>query len=196
MVWRYSAPGNLPPRVTPFVLRQPIGAHTDAQGHGHIAAVYTGHTHTTVSLRIPDWLIELVRDAPVESPIFIYELCAAILMVCIAREWPRQTHQTYVLCVDNVAAVDALVNGSSTSPIGTLLTTLFRNLAARGATLWRIEYVRTKSNHADQPSRECDAQNGSRCIFANGSTPSSFYHAFKSWCAIHKEETTAQKAKR
>ena len=94
LAWRYSALWDLPPRVTPFAIPQPVGAHTDAQGHGHIAAVYTGRANTTVSLHLPDWLLELVRVAPGESPIFIYELRAAVLMVCIALEWPRQTHQT------------------------------------------------------------------------------------------------------
>ena len=119
IVWRYSALGILPPRVTPFVFHSPVGAHTDAQGYGQIAAVYTGRATAAVSLHLPDWLMELVRNAPGESPISIYELRASILMVCISLEWPRQTQRTCVLCVDNMADVAELVKGSSTSPIGT-----------------------------------------------------------------------------
>ena len=36
---RYSDIGNLPRRVTPYSTHQPVGAHTDAQGFGHIASV-------------------------------------------------------------------------------------------------------------------------------------------------------------
>ena len=87
--------------------------------------MYTGRANTAVSLRLPDGLLELVRVSPGESPIFIYELRASILMVCIALEWPRKTHQTCVLYGDNMAAAAALVKGSPTSPIGAVLTTLF-----------------------------------------------------------------------
>ena len=178
------------------MFQSPVGAHTDAQGYGHIAAVYTGRENTTASLHLPEWLLELVRDSPGESPIFIYELRDALLMACISLERPQQTHQTCVLCVDNMAAAAALVKGSATFPIGTLLTTLFRNLAARGTALWRIEYARNKSKHADHPSRECEAPIGSRCRLANGSCPSAFYRAFKSRDAIHKEATMVQQMKR
>ena len=63
------------------MFQSPVGANTDAQGYGHIAAVYTGRATATVSLHLPDWLMELVWNAPGESAIFIYELRDAILMV-------------------------------------------------------------------------------------------------------------------
>ena len=52
-----------------------------------------------------------------ESPIFLYEICAAILMVYTANEWCDSTTRTCVLCVDNQAAVAALVKGSSSSDL-------------------------------------------------------------------------------
>ena len=69
----------------------------------------------------------------------------------------------------------------------------FWYLAARGTTLWWGEYAHTKSNHADHPSRECDAPNGSRRSVADGGCPSKFYHAFKSWDSLRKEATMVQK---
>ena len=94
-----------------------------------------------------------------------------------------------------MAAVAALVKGSATPPIGTLLTTLFWNLAERGTALWWIEYVQTKSNHAYRPSMECDAPNGSRCSLTTGNCHPTFYRAFKSRDAFRKEETMVQQMK-
>ena len=196
LMWRYIALGNLPPRVTPFVSQSPVGAHTDAQGHGHIAAVYKNRHTNTASLHLPPWFTDLVSTTPGESPIFTYELCAAILMVCISLDWPTNSHRTCVLCVDNQAAVAALVKGSSTSPIGTMLATLCWTLAARGTAMWRIDYVRAESNHADRPSRECDAPHGSTCSRSFGHCRPTFYRAFKSWEAFRKEATTVQQMKK
>ena len=56
-------------------------------------------------------------DAEGESPIFLYELCAAILMVFIANQWMGDTPRTCVLCVDNKAAAAALIKGSSSSDL-------------------------------------------------------------------------------
>ena len=81
LVWRYSSLGRLPKRITPFIYNSPIGAHTDAQGLGHIAAVYKGSVTNTVSVHLPAWCLNLVNESPGESPIFAYELRAAILMV-------------------------------------------------------------------------------------------------------------------
>ena len=37
-----------PPRVAPFVFHEPVGARTDAQGLGRIAAVYKRNTRRCV----------------------------------------------------------------------------------------------------------------------------------------------------
>ena len=104
---------NLPPRVTQFLFDYPAGTHTDAQGRGHIAAVRPGETKTAASTRLSSWFIVMVNNIPGESPIVIFELCAAILMACIALQWPNGKHRTFVLRGDNQAAVAAFVKGSS-----------------------------------------------------------------------------------
>ena len=90
-----------------------------------------------------------------ESPIFLYELCAAVLMVYIENGWGNTKPRTCVLCVDNQADVAALVKGRSTSDLAGVLANLFWDAASRGNTRRRIEYVRAKSNSADDPSRQC-----------------------------------------
>ena len=97
LVWRYSALGNPPPRVTPFVFSIPVGAHADAQGFGHIAAAYANGDISTTHSLLPRWLITLVGETPDESPIFIYEMCAAVLMACVAIDCIPDSHQTCVL---------------------------------------------------------------------------------------------------
>ena len=195
LLWRYSALGNLHPRITPFVYNSPVGAHADAQGLGHVAARYQGAVLNTVSVHLPTWFLKLANEPPGELPIFAFELCAAILMVCISLDWPRHQHRTCVLCVDNKAAVAALVKGNPTSKLGSLLTALFWNLATRGTTTWWAEYVHTKSNHADQPSRNCSASHERMCNLSNGQFPDTFRRVFKSWDALRKESTTVQQMK-
>ena len=85
-----------------------------------------------------------------------------------------------------LADVAELVKGRSPSSIGTLLTTLFWNLAARGATLWRSEYARTKSNHRDRPSRDRDEQNASMRSMGTGRFPPAFSHALISCGSLHR----------
>ena len=157
-----------------------------------MAAIYQGNESSTASLHLPNWFLEMVNGPPGESPIFVFELCASILMVCISLSWPRDQHRTRVLCVDNKAAVAALVKGNSTSKIGSLLTTLFRNLADRGTATWRVEYVHTKSNRADQPSRNCSADHERKCTPSNGQCLQTSLCTFKSWGALRKAATTAQ----
>ena len=193
-LWWYAALGKLPPRLTPFHFVRPVGAHTDAQGLGHVAAVSTGETKTAVSAHLPEWFMATVTALPGESPIFIYELCAAILTACLALNWSRDRHRTCVLCVDNQAAVAALVQGAPSSPLGALLESLFWNIAARGATLRWIEYVHAKPNDADATARLRTSRNGNRCAYQMGQIPSAFSEAFSSWESPHREATVFKKA--
>lgn len=112
--------------------------------------------------------IAFANEIPDESPIFISELCAAILMICLAIDWPREMLRTCVLFGDTQDSVAALVKGSSSSPLGAMLVCLFRNCVARGATLWWVEYVHTKSNSAASPSRDCNAHTGAPCDQSTG----------------------------
>ena len=154
---------NLPPVVTPFLLDKPVGAHTDAQRLGRIAAVFTGATKTAVSTHLQEWFTVMVNELPGESPISICELYAAILTARLALDWPRDKQRNGFLCVDNQADVAALVNGSPSSNLGTTMASLFWNLAAMGSTIWWIEYVHAKSNDFDAPSRRYTSSFESEC---------------------------------
>ena len=165
---RYSAVGNIPHRLTPYFAVQSIGAHTDEQGYGHIAAVRTLFGTEKVSLHLPTWFAHLTGESPSESPIFPNERCAAVLMARVALSWPRDQSRSCVLCVDSQAAVAALVKGDSSSPLGTVLVCLFWSIAARGAALWRIEYAEEKSNIADPSPRVCALPTISLCVMQSG----------------------------
>ena len=86
-----------------------------------------------------------------DSPIFTYELCAAILKGCIANRRRGETARTCVLCFDSKAAVSALVKGSSPSDLSGVLVTLFWNVASRGTTRRWVGYADTRPNYADFP---------------------------------------------
>ena len=88
---------KLPLRVTPFLFDGPVWAHANAQGRGHIAAVDAGENKTAASAHLPNWLIDMVNNVPCESPIFIFELCDSVLMVCLALKWPRGKNRTWAL---------------------------------------------------------------------------------------------------
>ena len=81
----------------------------------------------------------MAESAEGGSPVFLYELCASILMAYVANEWGGKTPRTCVLRVDNQAAAAALIKGSSPSDTAGVLANLFRNVAARGNTRWWIE---------------------------------------------------------
>ena len=153
------------------------------------AAVFHHEGRHEGNLRLPEWFCQLANAAEGESPIFLYELCAAILMVYIANEMEDGTPRTCVLRVDNMAAGGALVKGSSSSKLGTVLANLFWNVAARGTTRWWIEYVNTKSNAADFPSRICALPIESRCSQSHGCVPKRFSAAFSTWDNIRREAT-------
>ena len=189
LVWWYSALGNLRPRTAPSKQKKPIGAHTDAQGFGHIAAVYVSSPRRMVHVHLPRRFCEMAEKTEGGSPIFLYELCASILMVYIANSDHVTEARTCVLCVDNLAAVTALIKGSSSSPLAQVLVNLFRNIAAHGNTRWWAEYVNTKSNVADYPSRQCNAPEGGDCMSNEGVIPPNFLKAFESWNNLHRETT-------
>ena len=191
LVWWLSALGNLSPRRANLYFEKPVGAHTDAQGLGHVAAVFTTNGRTAVSTHLPQWFLDWIEKLPGESPIFIYELCAAVLLAYCAREW-RGISRTCVVCIDNKAAVATLVKGSSTSPIGTLLANLFWTVATQGNTTWWIEYVHTKSNIADQPSRQRTRTAGKPCNKSTRNVPIEFEQTFATWTSLHREATVVK----
>ena len=108
LVWRYSPLGNLAPRTAPFGQLRPVGANADAQGHGHVAAVYYVNRRVSPHAHLPGWFRKMAVAVGGGSPIFPYELCAAVLMVYVANEWMDATPTTCVLCVDNLALLRPL----------------------------------------------------------------------------------------
>ena len=181
LIRRYSALGDLPLRQTPLARLKPVGAHADAQGYGHIAAVLLGRFPVTVSHRLPAWFCVMAENADVESGVYHYDLCAAI------NERDEQTPRTCVLCVDNQAAVAALAKGSSSSALGAIVFNLFWNVAARGNTRWWVEYVHAKSNSADLPSRWCTIPERAECTAPDGRAPAISSETFESWRNLHLE---------
>ena len=119
LVWWYSAVGALPPRVTPYVLIPPFGAHSDAQGLGHVACrVHLGST-STCHTHLPPWFAKLAKEAEGESSIYLFEICAAILTVAVVSTSHSGSSRSCVLCIDNKAALAAPVKGSTSSELGT-----------------------------------------------------------------------------
>ena len=120
-LWRHNDVGSLRPRATPFLLHPPFGAHSDAQGVGHIGCrvildrVASPHTH------LPVWCARMAQGAEGESSIYLFGICAAILTACVVSEASLNTTRPCVLCIDNQAALAALVQGSAASDLGTVL---------------------------------------------------------------------------
>ena len=71
LLWRYSALGNLAPRTAPLGQLRPLGAHTDAQGHGQVATVFHHEGRHAAHLNLPERFCLLANAAGGESPIFL-----------------------------------------------------------------------------------------------------------------------------
>ena len=189
LAWRFNEIGTLPPRILPLALLSPMGAHSDAQGHGRIATKVLFPKEVTISTRLPKRFIEMVFASDGESPIYLFEMAAAILTACVVSTRSDGNPRTCVLCVDNKAALAALIKGSSASELGAILINLFWSVAARCPVVWRFEYVNTKSNAADPPSRERDAPMGLTCAKIIGEVPSNFSRISSSRSALRREST-------
>ena len=113
LIWRYNAIGSLPARSIPLTLFSPVGAHSDAQGFGHSAARALLPEDATVSTHLPQWFVDMALAAEGESPIYLFELAADILAACLAILQNDGNARTCVLCIDNKAALSALIKGSS-----------------------------------------------------------------------------------
>ena len=72
-------------------------------------------------LHLPGWFVKLANEADGELSIYIFEICASTLPGCVAHEPHDGAPRSCVLCIDNQAALDAIVKGSSTSELGTIL---------------------------------------------------------------------------
>ena len=70
--------------------------------------------------RLPERFVKLANDEG-ESGIYLFEICAAIITVCVAKDHHDGAPRSRVLFIDNQSALDSLVRGSSTSELGTIL---------------------------------------------------------------------------
>ena len=155
-------------------LGNPVGTHSDAQEFGYIAAMALLPSDITASLHLPSWFVDMTFDLETESPIFIFELTAAILAACLVILQNDGEARSCVLCVDNKAALDAPVKGSPSSELGAILVNLFWSLAPRCPVIWRFEYANKKANAADPPSRSRGAPLGVLCSRTSGPAPPEF----------------------
>ena len=84
-----------------------------------------------------------------------------------------------VLCIDNQAALAALVKGRTASEMGEVLVGVFWAFAAHASALWWVEYVQTESNDAN-PHRESVTNTPQRrARNAGGPIPEAFRNAFR-----------------
>ena len=171
------------------------GAHSDAQGHGRIASRALLPLGVSISTHLPKWFIEMAFAADAESPIYLFELDATVLTACLAAYRSDGNRRTCVLGIYNKAAPDAIIKGSSSSTLGTVLVNLFWRVAARFPAVWWFEYVNTKSNAADHPPRVCDTPLGVECTRWSGEIPPGFSRIFSTWGVLRRESTLTCKWK-
>ena len=179
----------MPRRLTPFRLAPAFGVHPDAQGFGHVACLALLNSVCTHHLHLPKWFAGLATNTEGESAIYLFEICAAILAVTVVSQINTEPSRTCVICIDNRAALDALVKGSTSSELGANLVGVFWAIAARSSVYWWLEYVHTDSNDADHPSRCCSADTAPQCLSNSGLTPDAFARAFQSWEALRRAST-------
>ena len=121
LLWRRNAIQRLPPRLVPLALFSPMGAHSDAQGHGHVAMRALFPLGVSISTHLPAWFVELTNAADAESPIYIYELAATALTACEFAYRNDGKPLTCVLRIDNQVALAALIKGSPPATLGAVL---------------------------------------------------------------------------
>ena len=177
-LWWHSSIGLLPPRSVPLASLAPMGAHSYAQGRGHIASLALLPYDISVATHLTPWFVGMAISAEGESPIYLSELAATVLTACLVAYRSDGNPRTCVLRVDNKAALAALITGSSSPALGDILDNFFWGVASRGPVVWRFEYVNTKSNAADPPSRLCDAPSGSMRSRSPGEIPPEFFGNF------------------
>ena len=174
LLWRHNAIGALPPRSIPLTLFPPMGARSDAQGRGHIAARSLIPSDVSVSTHLPMRFVEMSFSTDDEPPIYQFELAATVLTSCLAAYRSGGNPRTCVLRIGNKAAIASLVKGSSSSALCAILVNLFWSVAARCPVVWRFECVGAKSNAAAPPSQLCDAPLGLTCSRSAGEIPPEF----------------------
>ena len=84
-------------------------AHSDDQGHGHVSARALLPYDIAVSTHLPPWFARTAISPDGEPHIYLFELAATVLAACLVAYRPDGNPRTCVLCVDNKAALAALL---------------------------------------------------------------------------------------
>ena len=91
-----------------------------------------------------------------EWPIYLFEICAAILTACGVADPSVDATRSCVLRIDNQAALAALAKESASSELSAAQASTFWAVAARSPVQLWLGYVHTDSNDADAPPRDCN----------------------------------------
>ena len=124
-----------------------------------------------------------------ESPIYLSELAATVLATRLASYRSDGNPRTCVLCIDDKAAIDALIEGSASSELWGISANLFWIVVPSFPVVWRFWYANTKSNAADPPPRACEAPKGMACTRRSGRTPPESSRIFASLGVLRREST-------
>ena len=98
-----------------------------------------------------------MRHQAAGAGIFEFELLAVCLGVMLAlTHFPNRP---ILLCADNLGARGAVVRGTCKTQVGRALSSYLWKMASLNSTLIWIEFVKSKLNVADAPSRSCIENN-------------------------------------
>lgn len=158
---------NTTPRRVIACTSHPVLVYTDAPGAGHVGCVvFVDGIRTMAHTHLPAWFRDIIPG------IYEYEPCADISGLALETE--RAPDRPAFLCCDNVGAVGTVIRGARRANLGRTIVSVFWAVdSALGTAVW-IEYVATKLNCSDEPSRRCHkALEGlcSRVAGANGAPP-------------------------
>ena len=128
-----------------------------------------------------------------EPPIYLFELAETVLTSFIVAYRADGNPRTCVLRVDNKAAIDALIRGSPSPALGTILVNLFWSVEARLPVVRRFEYVNAKSNAADPHPRMCVAPSGAISSRRTGEIPPEFAIISSSRRTLRRDPTLPNK---
>ena len=170
-----------------------MGAHSDAQGHGHIATRALLPSDVSVSTHLSQWFVDMALSTEAEPPIYLFELAETSPTACLVAYRSGGNPRTCVLRIDNKAALDALIKGSSSPTLGTILVNLFWSAASRFPVVWWFGYVNTKPDAARPPSRLRESPPGLLSPRASGEIPPEFSRIFSSWGVLRRESALANK---
>lgn len=95
----------------------------------------------------------MAHEADGDSAIYLFEICDAILTACAVRDPNTTVSRSCGLCIENQAALAALVKGANSSEFGAVLVGVSWGLDSLFPFQRRRKYASTKSNDPDEPSR-------------------------------------------